>query len=181
MKLTFVLTFLCLLSLKTFSQTWDTHGNNSASLGNHMIGCNVPGATNDSLLLISHDSARLTIQSGGKCWFSKPLGIGTTKFGNYMLSVNGKARAREVVVNIDVWSDFVFDKNYQLPEISYVADFARANHHLPGVPTAKDVHDNGVSLGEMNKILLQKVEELTLYIDGLNKRITDLEAKNGKK
>lgn len=72
------------------------------------------------------------------------------------------------------WSDFVFKKNYNLPKISEVATFIRENNHLPDVPSAKQVAEEGYSQHDMNKILLQKIEELTLYTIQQQKEIDAL-------
>lgn len=72
------------------------------------------------------------------------------------------------------WSDFVFSKNYNLPKISEVAAFIRENNHLPDVPSAKQVAEEGYSQHDMNKILLQKIEELTLYTIQQQKEIDAL-------
>lgn len=72
------------------------------------------------------------------------------------------------------WSDFVFSKNYNLLKISEVAAFIRKNNHLPDVPSAKQVAEEGYSQHDMNKILLQKIEELTLYTIQQQKEIDAL-------
>lgn len=74
------------------------------------------------------------------------------------------------------WSDFVFSKNYNLLKISEVAAFIRKNNHLPDVPSAEQVAEKGYSQHDMNKILLQKIEELTLYTIQQQKEIDDLKS-----
>jgi len=100
------------------------------------------------------------------------VGIGTSTPTN-MLDVNGTIRAKEVKVESG-WADFVFAPNYQLRSLAEVEEFIDQNGHLPDIPTAKEIEQNGVSLGEINAKLLQKVEELTLYIIQQNKRIDSL-------
>lgn len=73
------------------------------------------------------------------------------------------------------WADFVFDKNYRLRPLQEVEIFIQKNKHLPDVPSAKDVAEEGYSQHEVNKALLQKVEELTLYVIELQKKIEKLE------
>ena len=80
------------------------------------------------------------------------------------------------IAPISSWSDFVFSKNYNLPTISEVATFIQANNHLPDVPSAKQVAEEGYSQHDMNKILLQKIEELTLYTIQQQKEIDSLKA-----
>jgi hypothetical protein len=90
------------------------------------------------------------------------VGIGTTN-PTAKLSVNGTIRTKEVVVDTG-WADYVFKPDYQLPALSEVGAYIREHHHLPGVPSEKDVQEKGVGLGEMQAKLLAKVEELTLHM-----------------
>jgi len=76
------------------------------------------------------------------------------------------------------WSDFVFDKDYKLPELSEVESYIADNKHLPGIPSTAEVHKEGLDLAQMDAKLLQKVEELTLYVIQLQKEIAVL--KSGK-
>lgn len=91
------------------------------------------------------------------------VGIGTSA-PKETLSVNGKIRAHEVKVETTNWPDYVFADGYQLPSLKETAKFIEENKHLPGVPKAAEIEENGLSLGEMNRILMQKVEELTLHL-----------------
>lgn len=74
------------------------------------------------------------------------------------------------------WPDFVFAKNYKLPSLKETEQFIEKEQHLPGVPTAKEVNEKGVDLLEMNRILLQKVEEMTLHLIRLEKEVDALKA-----
>jgi hypothetical protein len=78
------------------------------------------------------------------------------------------------------WPDFVFEKDYKLLSLNEVEQYIVKNQHLPNMPSAAEVEANGVNLGEMNALLLQKVEELTLYIIQLEKRLTGLGNKKGE-
>ena len=109
------------------------------------------------------------------------VGIGTSTPSNE-LDVKGTIRAEEVVVQTG-WSDFVFEDGYRLRTLEEVAGFIAENGHLPEIPSAEEVAQNGVTLGQMNAKLLQKVEELTLYVldlqeqnRGLLERVQKLEA-----
>ncbi|MCH8837098.1 MAG: hypothetical protein IIA60_04760 [Candidatus Marinimicrobia bacterium] len=109
------------------------------------------------------------------------VGIGTTNPGSYKLAVNGDIRAKEIVVEIG-WSDFVFGDDYRLKPLAEVERYIQAEGHLPDIPPAAEVEENGVSLGDMQARLLQKVEELTLYMidlkkenEALNERVAELE------
>ena len=111
------------------------------------------------------------------------LGIGTqTHIDNNFtkLTVAGRIHAQEVKVNINAGADFVFDKSYDLPGIAKTEDFIKANKHLPGISSAEEMQQNGLDLGEIQIKLLQKIEELTLYVIELNKRIKELELENSK-
>jgi hypothetical protein len=103
---------------------------------------------------------------------SKRVGINTKKTAdngiNYTLSVNGKIRATEVKVYTG-WADFVFANNFKLRPLAEVAQFIQQNKHLPDVPSAAEVEKDGIFVGEMSKIQMQKIEELTLYILELHK------------
>ncbi|SES20045.1 hypothetical protein [Pedobacter rhizosphaerae] len=80
------------------------------------------------------------------------------------LAVNGHIRAREIKVEATNWPDYVFRPEYQLPTLSQIEQQINVNGHLPDMPSAKEVEKNGVALGDMNKLLLKKVEELTLHL-----------------
>lgn len=93
----------------------------------------------------------------------------------YILDVAGPIRATEVKVESG-WADFVFQDDYKLMSLSDLENFIQQNGHLPEIPTESQVKKDGVDLGEMNKKLLQKVEELTLYVIELNKEIEKLKS-----
>jgi len=108
---------------------------------------------------------------------SGSVGIGTDSPGTYKLAVEGKIGAHEVVVTTDGWADFVFEKDYNLMPLNELDNYIQENKHLPEIPTTAEVEENGISVGEMNAKLLQKIEELTLYIIEQDKRIEKLENK----
>lgn len=110
------------------------------------------------------------------------VGIGTllaSNPNNYKLAVNGIIGAKEVKVetNSSTWPDFVFKEDYKLKTIEQVENFINQNGHLPEIPTAKDIVENGHSLGEMDASLLRKIEEMMLYIIELKKEINQLKEK----
>ena len=70
----------------------------------------------------------------------------------------------------------MFGQNYNLPSLTTVESYINQNKHLPNVPSAAEVEQNGVDLGEMDKILLQKIEELTLYVIQQQKQIEALQS-----
>lgn len=78
------------------------------------------------------------------------------------------------------WADYVFKKDYPLMPLSGVKEFIKEKGHLPGVPSAEEVVKNGIDLGKMDAKLLEKIEELTLYILQINKRLEQLEQENSQ-
>ena len=108
------------------------------------------------------------------------VGIGTpTPSSTYKLSVNGKIRAKEIKVESS-WSDFVFKPDYHLRTLSDVESFIKENGHLPEIPSEQEVTENGIELGSISSKLLQKIEELTLYIIQQQKEIDKLKENNNK-
>ncbi|OCX50798.1 hypothetical protein BEL04_18890 [Mucilaginibacter sp. PPCGB 2223] len=91
--------------------------------------------------------------------------IGATDPKSYKFAVAGKAVAESMTVQLQgSWSDYVFKKDYQLMPLTDVKSYIDKNQHLPEIPSAAEVEKDGQNLGEMNKLLLKKVEELTLYL-----------------
>ena len=80
------------------------------------------------------------------------------------LEVNGQIHAKAVEVDLNHWPDYVFDKDYNLIDLKSLKAYIKANGHLPDVPAATTVLEEGINLGEMDAILLQKIEELTLHL-----------------
>lgn len=108
------------------------------------------------------------------------VGIGTESFGPERLAVNGSIRAREVKVEATGWPDYVFEEGYKVGTLAGLESYIKANKHLPEVPSAKEVAANGIELGEMNKLLLQKIEELTLHLIEKDKEINKLKKMEAK-
>src|SRR5690606_13623607 len=77
----------------------------------------------------------------------------------------GAVIAESVKVKLqDAWPDYVFDESYTPSSLAELETFIKINKHLPDMPPAKEVKEEGIDLGEMNAKLLEKIEELTLYI-----------------
>jgi hypothetical protein len=108
------------------------------------------------------------------------VGIGTNT-PSYKLDVEGTIRANEIKVNL-TGADFVFEPDYQLTKLEEIEKYVQKNKHLPGIESAAEMKEQGTALGELNTKLLQKVEELTLYLIEQEKEIKklrkEIEAKN---
>jgi hypothetical protein len=114
-------------------------------------------------------SRRMVIDENGN------VGIGTTNPTN-KLEVAGTIRTKEVIVETTGWSDYVFAPDYRLAPLSEVEAHIQAKGTLPGIPSAAEVAEHGVSVGDMQAKLLAKIEELTLHVIEQEKRIAELEA-----
>lgn len=158
------------------------------------------GRSSDGILHLmagTHDgSIYLNYNKNGNIYLANQggnVGIGTLNTGNWKLSVNGNIRAKEIKVETG-WSDFVFYDSYKLPTLKEVEEHIKEKGHLQGIPSAKEVEENGIFLGEMDAKLLQKIEELTLYtiqqekeiarqskeieaLKSLNKKLLDIQAR----
>lgn len=132
-------------------------------------GLEIGAAPNNSIFLSANYGPVLTIASNNN------VGIGTTN-PTYKLSVNGIIRSKEVIVETG-WADYVFAEKYPLLPLSEVEKFIMENKHLPNIPSAKEVETNGLQIGDTQKRIMEKIEELTLYIIALEKKVNLLETK----
>jgi len=110
---------------------------------------------------------RMRISSNGN------IGIGKNDPAN-KLDVNGTIHSKEVKVDMNGWSDFVFKKEYDLPTLEQVENHILSKGHLENIPSEEEVLKNGINLGEMDNKLLRKIEELTLYMINLKKENQEL-------
>ena len=100
---------------------------------------------------------------------------------NLQLTADGLLMAKEIKVTLDGWPDYVFGKDYRLMSLPETEAYIKENGHLPDIPSAEEVEEEGLSLGEINKALIQKVEELTLHVIELQKQIDELKVSNPTK
>lgn len=121
------------------------------------------------IAIFTNGANRMFISSAGN------VGIGTDN-PTYKLSVNGNIRSKEVVVEAG-WADYVFANDYKLKTLDEVENFIRQHHHLPNIPSAEEIEKNGLHIGDVQKRMMEKIEELTLYVIDLKKEMEMLKSK----
>jgi hypothetical protein len=107
-------------------------------------------------------------------------GVGIPSGSTYKMAVGGGIITEKIRVATNgstFWADYVFEPNFKLRSLSEVAKYIKLNKHLPDIPSTAEVTKNGIDLAETQALLLQKVEELTLYVIEQNKKIERLEQK----
>lgn len=104
------------------------------------------------------------------------VGIGTAT-PHESLSVNGDIRSKQVKVELNNWPDYVFKPSYNLPPLTEIKTYIDKYQHLPDMPSEAEVAKDGLNLGEINKLLTKKVEELTLYLIEKDKQLNAQEAR----
>jgi len=144
-----------------YSAVGDNMGNHTATQNINLNGKKIVNGTSTNGLYVGTNG-------------NVRIGAGT---GNpsKALEVNGVVRSKEVLVEATGWADFVFEDDYDLMSLAEIEQFVKQHGHLPEVPSAKEVEENGIGLGEMNALLLQKIEEMTLHMIELEKRLKELE------
>lgn len=132
------------------------------------------GSGNPSALhLYSNNVETVTVKDGKML-----IGTGAFPTGTHALAVNGSAIFTKAIVKLTAnWPDYVFWPKYKLLSLSELETFLLKNQHLPDMPSAFEVEKNGIDLGDNQAILLKKIEELTLYIIELNKKVEELSKK----
>ena len=148
--------------------------------GNKSFYHNTGTMRTDGTFQVGPNGDRFLVNTSGQVL----IGTTTTALNTaYKLAVAGKVLAEEVQVSAagtSPWPDYVFAPGYNLRPLAEVERFVKENRHLPDVPTSTDVEQNGVGLGEMNALLLKKIEELTLYVIEQQKEIDKLKAEMNK-
>jgi hypothetical protein len=91
-----------------------------------------------------------------------------------ILTVNGKAVTKEVIVTQQLWADYVFSKDYKLNSLTELELYIKETKHLPNIPSEKEIIEQGLNVGEMQKLQMEKIEELTLYIIQLKKELEEI-------
>jgi hypothetical protein len=103
---------------------------------------------------------------------------GATTPAGFKMSVDGKVICTEMEVLVTPWPDYVFKPNYKLKPIQEIERFIIKNGHLPNIPKAEDIETKSLALGNMAKLQMEKIEELTLYLIEINKRLEKIENEN---
>ncbi|WP_289554030.1 hypothetical protein [Olivibacter sp. 47] len=116
----------------------------------------------------------MQLNKTGDAHISNTLSVGGALKSGSKLSVKGKISAQEVEVTTSNWPDYVFDENYEMKSLAEIEAFVNEHKHLPGIPSKKEAEEAGVNLGDMNRKLLEKVEELTLHLIEKDKELTDV-------
>lgn len=142
--------------------------------GNGVVGSGNQNATS-GLIIAPHAGsyAGLRITSAGNVGIGTPL---INNPNNYKLAVNGAIGAKAITIEntSTTWPDYVFDSKYKLKTLEEVEAFVNTHKHLPNVPSACEVEEKGINLGDMDAHLLEKIEELTLYLIQLKKENEEL-------
>ena len=148
------------------------HGNTQA-LSHMRIGTDYSHIGDAAIEIFQH-YANPSPPDPGRVIVNGFLGVGTL-YPSERLSVNGKIKAKEVNVSTAGWADHVFRSEYELMSLSQLRAFISRHGHLPNIPTEEEVFEKGVNLSEMTVKLLEKVEELTIYLVQQQDRIGELE------
>ena len=123
-----------------------------------------------------HQGYRLNVAGASRFTGAVAMQSSLTVGGGLHCDAQGNLKVKRLRVTLTDWPDYVFGEGYRLPSLGEVERYVREHSHLPGVPSAKEVEQDGADLGEMNRLLLQKVEELTLYIIDLQKQVNELKS-----
>lgn len=121
-----------------------------------------------------------TAGGGDQLWLLADgrVSIGTSAAATgYKLSVDGKVMCEELRVEMSPWADYVFHEDYKLRPLAEVESFIHANKHLPGVPSAEEIESAGLDVGQLQATMMEKIEELTLYVIDLQKQNDELRMK----
>lgn len=139
---------------------------------------NMTGAYGNSLQFWAYSANGCSDMCRAAVTFADNGNVGIGVFPQYKLHVTGVVKAETYLADVNPhWPDYVFDSAYQLPSLYEVEKYIKQNHHLPEVPSAQKVKEEGINLSDNQAVLLKKIEELTLYAIEQQKKIQELEAK----
>lgn len=168
-----------------------TTGSISAgSTGSITTGAYYYSSLNSSMIIRTQGAGNMHFDCGGQFYFRNQAGttnlVSISQTGNvgigvsatsFKLDVNGNTRTKEVIVDVTTPRDLVFQDDFDLPSLDYVAQYITKHKHLPGIASGEQMQKDGLALSEHSMDVLQKVEELTLYIIEQNRKIKSLEEK----
>lgn len=163
------------------SSTGKTNVGYQPNAGNSsQLNVNVNGGNAIEVFDQASNKVNFRVKANGGTQIGPGTPLSTGVAANAQLSVDGLILAKEIRVSVSNthWADYVFDKNYKLTPLPEVDKFIKANKHLPEVPSEAEVKENGIDLSEMNVLLLKKVEEITLHLIDLNKKVEGLVKEN---
>ncbi|MFN3939600.1 MAG: hypothetical protein ACK4IY_03370, partial [Chitinophagales bacterium] len=145
----------------------------NVAIDNNEIMARNNGAT--SKLYLNNDGGDVSM-----CYAGGSVMIGSSYSPTgYLLTVDGKIICEELKVQMsESWPDYVFANDYKLMSLYELEQSIKKNNHLPGIPSAKEIEAEGLEVGEMQKMMMEKIEELTLYIIELQKQIDTLKSDN---
>jgi len=141
------------------------------SVGNFGIGTSTPKNHLDvtGSMVLGNTYAGTTVAATNALLVEGSIGIGTTTPDTFKLKANGTIKAKEVVVEVNGWPDYVFEDGHELLPLEDLEKEVRATKHLPGIPSAAEIKTRGLHVAEMQVKMMKKIEELTLYVIQLKK------------
>lgn len=155
---------------------WDANADRLYVRGNELAGSGLTWSNNK----LSVTQSSVWSESAGSVFYSGGVGIGTTTIpSGYMMAVDGHLIAEELTVEVVAGTgpDYVFEEDYDLSSLQEIEDYILGHGHLPEVPSAIEMESHGMGVGEMNLLLLKKIEELTLHLIEMEKQQNILQSK----
>jgi len=153
------------IKVENLNYFWSTTGNIATNADTFFLGT----VDTNRLAIRTNNVERMSVLGDGS------IGIGTKSTHGYKLAVNGNAIFTKVSVrNYANWPDYVFKGDYTLPGLDSLERYIRVNQHLPGIISADKAREQAIDLAENQALLLQKVEELTLYLIQEHKKVEEL-------
>ncbi len=159
-----------------FLMLGNTNSTNLVADNNEIMARNNSGAAD---LFLQHSAGNLILCGNEQGAVGIGVLSGASIPAGYLLAVDGKVISEEIKVQLSgSWPDYVFKEDYPLQSFDDLRSFIKQNKHLPNIPAAAEVEKNGIEVGDMQKRMVEKIEELTLYILDLETRLKKLEAVN---
>ncbi|MFT5819206.1 MAG: hypothetical protein ACI8ZM_000429 [Crocinitomix sp.] len=151
------------------------------------LGKKIGGLTEEVRFEVDNNGAVSITNVGNSASITINNGVGNailvnSNSGNKILQVedNGLIRARRIKVDSEDWADYVFEKGYNRLTLTETEQFIKKNGHLPNIPSASEIKEDGLDLAEMQKLQMEKIEELTLYMIEMDQKMTALQNENNQ-